>query len=91
MKTVTAKPDEIPQDVWDAAVAVVGMSDGLGYAKVQAASIAHAIMAERERASNVVVGQIVGISFEGPRTLLTVDVGGGRWGKEAVAIIRSTP
>lgn len=48
-----AKPDDIPQDVWDAASEVVGTIDGLGYAKVHTDKIARAILAERERCAEI--------------------------------------
>jgi hypothetical protein len=43
------KPDDIPQDIWDAASAVVGPPDGLGYAKVFTVGVARALAAERVR------------------------------------------
>jgi hypothetical protein len=43
-----SKPDDIPQDIWDAASAVVGPPDGLGYAKVFTDRVARAIAAERD-------------------------------------------
>ena len=47
------RPSDVSQEAWDAASAVVGPPDGIGYAKVFTESIARAIMAETERCAKI--------------------------------------
>lgn len=55
-----AKPDDIPQDVWDAASAVVGAPDGLGYAKVFTDRVARAIIEAQSKAlAEVMVNSVM--------------------------------
>ena len=83
---MSAKPDDVSQEAWDAAAAAVGAPDGLGYAKVFTDRIARAIMAakaeEREacarlaqRADEYVLhdDRLEGLSFAGLDALVERD------------------
>jgi hypothetical protein len=48
-----SRPEDIPQDVWDAAEAVEADINGPDHSAYSHAAIARAIMAERERAAKL--------------------------------------
>lgn len=87
-----SRPDDIPEDVWDHALSL-WRDDELDDGQT---IIARAIMAERRERGDengtgarvATVGEIVGIEFVVDEILLTIRVEGGRWGREAVSIVR---
>lgn len=64
-----SKPDDIPQDVWDATVACAktvcrNLPDGYGDMAIEFRAIAKAIMDERKRCSNIAAEEAEGYTTD---------------------------